>query len=154
MTDPEPKPPWDGRWSTDPRRYGTEWARQWRVKNRERNLANGRSFRQRHRIELRRRRNEKWWRYKYDVMRAYSGCWVPFCAICGEIDMRVLTIDHIGGGGNVHRRSIRSPVICSHLKATRYPSGFRVLCMNDQFRDRYERLRARSMAPLPQDEVK
>jgi hypothetical protein len=54
------------------------------------------------------------------------------CACCGESHTEFLAIDHINGGGNVHRRNLGA--LGSHLftwlKKNNYPEGFRVLCHN------------------------
>lgn len=55
------------------------------------------------------------------------------CALCSFRDIRALSMDHIGGGGNAHRRKIGEGRIYRWLKRNKYPKGFRVLCMNHQF---------------------
>jgi hypothetical protein len=60
------------------------------------------------------------------------------CACCGIEEKAFLSIDHINGGGNKHRRSIGiksgSGVHLYHwLVVNEFPEGFRVLCMNCQF---------------------
>jgi len=58
------------------------------------------------------------------------------CATCGEQDMDILTIDHINGGGNKHRRQLsKSGTVTGvdfyrHLTNQGYPSGYQVLCWN------------------------
>lgn len=69
-----------------------------------------------------------------DVFRAYGGKCV--CPGCGERNMLFLTIDHVHGKGNQHRKE----VLGSHLKAgvhtyvwlrqQGYPKGFQILCFN------------------------
>lgn len=52
---------------------------------------------------------------------------------CGETHLEFLSIDHIGGGGNLHRRQINvagGVHIYRWLKKRGFPSGFRVLCFN------------------------
>jgi hypothetical protein len=66
---------------------------------------------------------------KKEVMEAYGGK----CACCGENLIEFLTIDHINGGGNKHRRALRigsgSGFYC-WLKKNNFPTGFQVLCHN------------------------
>lgn len=67
-----------------------------------------------------------------DVFRAYGGKCA--CPPCGEDNLLFLTIDHVNGGGNKHRRE----ALGSHLKAgvhtyvwlrrNGYPEGFQILC--------------------------
>ena len=58
------------------------------------------------------------------------------CALCGFSTIDALSIDHINGGGNKHRREIgsshNSEKFYRWLRTNGYPTGFRVLCMNCQ----------------------
>lgn len=59
----------------------------------------------------------------------------PACACCGETNLYFLTIDHIDGKGNDHRREIfgsqtAGPRFYRWLKNNGLPSGYRVLCYN------------------------
>ena len=72
---------------------------------------------------------------KKEVLAHYGGL-PPKCAKCGYADIRALTIDHIDGGGNAHRKQIAktsSIGFYAWLRRNKYPEGFQVLCMNDQF---------------------
>lgn len=51
------------------------------------------------------------------------------CECCGEKNKEFLTIDHINGGGNKHRKKIKE-YLPLHLKKNKYPTGYRVLCYN------------------------
>jgi hypothetical protein len=51
------------------------------------------------------------------------------CMICRESDIDVLTIDHINGGGNQHRK-ILTHRIEKQLIKDNFPEGYRILCMN------------------------
>ncbi len=66
--------------------------------------------------------------------RAYEAYGGARCACCGETEQCFLTIDHIDGGGNQHRREISSNKRGAHiyewLRDNNYPSGFQVLCQN------------------------
>jgi hypothetical protein len=53
----------------------------------------------------------------------------PKCKCCGESNIDKLCIDHINGGGNLHRLSIRSN-LTQWLYDNGFPEGFRVLCEN------------------------
>lgn len=70
------------------------------------------------------------------VMRAYGGA---RCACCGEVEVEFLSIDHIGGGGGVHRKAIGGIGLYSWLIRNKFPAGFRVLCMNCNFATRHGR---------------
>ena len=51
------------------------------------------------------------------------------CACCGEQHPDFLTLDHIEGGGNRHRKSIHGKVY-SQLRRLGFPPGYRILCWN------------------------
>ena len=66
---------------------------------------------------------------KREVIMRYGGR----CACCGENRPAFLAIDHIGGGGNQHRRQIRVRAgyrFYFWLKQNNWPSGYQILCHN------------------------
>lgn len=65
------------------------------------------------------------------IIAAYGGQ----CACCGESLPEFLTVDHIDGGGNQHRRSLSRSSdsgyrIYGWLERNNYPEGFQILCWN------------------------
>lgn len=68
-------------------------------------------------------------RKKRMVLEHYGGT-PPMCACCGLNDWRFLTMDHINGGGNAHRRQIGEGRLPAWLIKNNYPDGFQVLCHN------------------------
>lgn len=78
-----------------------------------------------------RRTNLRDLRRKVAAFNAYGG---PRCNCCGETTVQFLTIDHINGGGNAHRKEIGKGggggAMYCWLKRNNYPSGFQVLCFN------------------------
>lgn len=62
------------------------------------------------------------------VLQAYGG----MCACCGESNYCFLAIDHINGGGRVHKRELggSNQSIYRFLIKNSFPSGYRVLCHN------------------------
>ncbi len=71
-------------------------------------------------------------RLRLQVLEAYGGT-PPSCACCGVAHLEFLAIDHVGGGGNAHRKAIGAtkPIdMCRWLKRNGFPPGFRVLCHN------------------------
>src|SRR5215472_11159440 len=79
---------------------------------------------------------EKWRHYvsrlKYRVWSHYSGG-TPTCVCCGELHVEFLCLDHIGGGGNQHRRAAglaNSAAFYRHIIDVGFPPGYRVLCHN------------------------
>ena len=73
-------------------------------------------------------------RIKDEVLEHYSNSSSPHCALCGVVDLDILCIDHINGGGNQHRRTLgymgRGVHFYKWLKKQSFPEGYRVLCFN------------------------
>lgn len=70
---------------------------------------------------------------KPTVLGHYSGGETPRCARCGVDDIDILTIDHISGNGNEHRRRIGVTSgwhFYEWLKRNDFPDGYQVLCFN------------------------
>ena len=66
-----------------------------------------------------------------DVLDHYGAV----CACCGEKERAFLTLDHVAGGGNEWRRSVRAHErngrgLYRWIQKHGYPDVFRVLCMN------------------------
>ncbi len=63
------------------------------------------------------------------------------CVRCGNNDIRVLSIDHINGGGTRERKNMSSTssylYYCWLIK-NNFPKGYQTLCMNCQFIKRIE----------------
>jgi len=68
-------------------------------------------------------------RLRYRVLQHYSGTVKPVCECCGEDTYEFLSIDHIEGNGNTHRKEIKGHLY-RWLNKHDYPDGFRVLCHN------------------------
>lgn len=79
-------------------------------------------------------------RVRFLALLAYSAGAKPQCAQCKIDDFDVLTIDHIEGGGNKHRRQLRvgsGTNFFYWLKRNDYPEGYQVLCWNCNVRKRF-----------------
>lgn len=66
---------------------------------------------------------------KYDLYEYYGNK----CACCGETEMKFLSIDHVNGGGNKHRKNFcggSSIGLMIEIKRRGYPPEFQLLCMN------------------------
>jgi hypothetical protein len=66
---------------------------------------------------------------KLEVLAHYSNG-VPECSCCGESRIEFLSIDHVNGGGNKHRKEIGKVHFYAWLKRNNFPLGYRVLCFN------------------------
>ena len=60
------------------------------------------------------------------VLAHYGGA----CECCGENQPVFLTIDHIEGNGNAHRREVGKTDMWLWLLKEGFPEGFRILCYN------------------------
>jgi DNA repair exonuclease SbcCD ATPase subunit len=66
---------------------------------------------------------------KVEMITAYGGC----CSCCGETEIKFLTLEHLEGGGNEHRRQLyKSNRTWQDLKNRNWPKGHTVLCWNCQ----------------------
>lgn len=83
--------------------------------------------------------NSMWYRLKRKVivLSIYSKHKMC-CELCGEDDIDVLTIDHINGGGHKHRQQIKQDFYWWLVK-NNFPSGYRILCFNCNWRERLRR---------------
>lgn len=52
------------------------------------------------------------------------------CSCCAEAREEFLTIDHIGGGGTKHRKSLNGKWLYQWIVENKYPGTLRILCMN------------------------
>lgn len=82
-------------------------------------------YKRRSRLAYRARKVER----KRQVLAYYGSR----CACCGETEPLFLTIDHINGGGNAHRKAIGSQDQWYWLWKQGYPEGFQILCCNCNF---------------------
>ena len=75
-------------------------------------------------------------RLKLEILHHYSPDLK--CTSCGFSDIRSLSIDHIKGNGNKHRKEIGSGNLYQWIKKNNFPKGFQVLCFNCQWIKRDE----------------
>lgn len=79
-----------------------------------------------YRRETERNRNRE---IKKEIMAHYGGK----CECCGEDRIEFLSIDHVNGGGNKHRKELGNVSFYGWLRKQSFPGGYRVLCMNCNF---------------------
>ena len=80
---------------------------------------------------------DRWRQIRQEVLDHYGNK----CACCGETMPEFLSIDHIHGGGNGHRKSLEENGMKKHhgtgfykwLIDNNYPDGFQLLCHNCNF---------------------
>lgn len=76
---------------------------------------------------------------KLEVLNHYSDG-TNICKDCRTSDIRILTIDHIHGGGSEHRRELKTGNFYLWLKQNNYPEGYEVVCHNCNWLRRLSRL--------------
>lgn len=80
---------------------------------------------------------------KLDALNAYGGSACVWNG-CNITDPEQLTIDHIEGGGNAHRKEINragGSGFMQWLKTQNYPPGYRVLCHNHNHQAHRDRMK-------------
>jgi len=105
------------------------YLRDYYAKNKKKMLSNQKEYGKIH-PEVHKKSSKK---YRYNLiiegLKHYGGN-PPKCACCGETEIKFLTIDHINGFGNRHRKQIKKNLYL-WLKENGYPKeGFQVLCFN------------------------
>jgi len=96
--------------------------------------AKSKSYRDKNKDYINNKNNEARSKLKPQVINHYSNG-LNKCSCCGEKHIEFLSIDHIDGGGNIHRKSIHKSGVDFYrwLIQNKYPNGYQVLCMNCQF---------------------
>jgi hypothetical protein len=99
--------------------FQRQYNKEWRIKNRERDL---------------KRQRDRQRQQRLDIIRYYSDGEMV-CSCCGESIIEFLSIDHINGGGNSHRKMSKTKSTYHILEREKrekgqYPEGYRVLCHN------------------------
>lgn len=114
----------------DHKTYQREYQRKWKLANREKVLAMERARYHAQTEEQKAKKvalnKQRRIRLRLAALEHYGGK----CACCGEDTEQFLCIDHIGGGGNQHRKTLTTKSIGEWLYVNDYPEGFQVLCHN------------------------
>ena len=120
------------RWHQENKEKVIAKATKWNKRNRARRLEIQANYRNKNSNYIKSRNKEYRLRYRELAIEYYSNG-RKICACCNEKVQQFLTIDHIDGGGNKHRKLIG--IAGGHnfyywLKRNNYPEGYQVLCMN------------------------
>lgn len=89
-----------------------------------------------YRMKTKNHYNEYLKKYRLDrkikVFCHYSNSNIPYCACCKCTQIEFLSIDHLNGGGNRHRKAIKAwgVLFYSWLIRNKYPPEYQVLCHN------------------------
>jgi hypothetical protein len=120
------------------------WSRKYRIEHKDRVAATAKRSRKKHKDQRRLERKLYGRNKRIEILSHYS-MGKPKCKRCGNDDIRVLSIDHINGGGCKHQQEIKSKN-GQHKKTTlqqwilnnNFPEIFQILCMNCQYIKRWE----------------
>jgi hypothetical protein len=91
--------------------------------------AYNKAYRLKHHERLNNGKLSYWKRQRLQVLEHYSKGKIE-CACCGDQTYEFLGVDHINGGGNAHRKKLKSKYILSWLVQNNFPTGYQVLCHN------------------------
>ena len=110
------------------RQKRNEKVRKWKEKNKERLLIAHRKYNEENREKIRERHNKRNKELRLTVLNHYG----KKCICCRETEEKFLSIDHINGGGNKHRK-IMTMNFYAWLIKNDFPKGFQILCYNCNF---------------------
>lgn len=99
------------------------------LKNKQARFLYNKQYREKRGEELKALKRNYYKEYRLKVLGHYSDGALE-CKCCQEDTYEFLSIDHINGGGNQHRKKLGSKYIYSWLVQNDYPDGYRVLCYN------------------------
>ena len=120
-----------GTWDPDPEKK-KKYQEEWMKSNREYYNSTKREWYARNKVKELTKHQKRRFMDRHSVIMSYGGYKCACPGGCSVTEDHFLTLDHIGGGGNKHRKEIGSHIY-SWLRRHNYPSGFRILCMNCNF---------------------
>lgn len=117
----------------DNRKKIIERNKKYRENNKEERKLYDKEYNNNHKKERREYQIKYIIKQKFLVLSKYSTYNIPKCECCLEDNLEFLTIDHINGNGNKHRKENKAgfgTTFYRWLIKNNFPKGFRVLCMN------------------------
>ena len=97
----------------------------------EKSKKRSREYKNLHKTEINKTFREQSKICRQIVLQHYSNGDIK-CNHCGFTDERALTIDHINGGGQKHKKILKGVALSRWLVKQKFPVGYQVLCMNCQ----------------------
>lgn len=118
------------KWRENNRDKVNEAKRRWYWKHREKNIQVKKQWWIKNRDQLKQQRKIERLELKKTIIQHYSK--EMKCANCGLADLKNLTVDHINGGGERHRRNYGLTgggyTFYYWLKKKNFPKGYQILC--------------------------
>jgi hypothetical protein len=103
--------------------------RRWRKNNIEKAREKSRFYYAKYREKYRENVKKSNWKITEDTILKYGG----ECTCCNESNIMFLSLDHINGGGNKHRKKEGISFLAGWAKKNNYPDILQVLCFNCNF---------------------
>lgn len=106
----------------------SEYKKLWRENNKDKVSIHNARYREANREQLKAWDKQAKWNFKIEVIKAYGGK----CECCNETRIEFLSVDHINGGGNLHRKVVGGGFrFYRWLKQNEFPKEeYRLLCFN------------------------
>lgn len=104
--------------------------KRWRVKHAEEIKKHKQKYYLENRTEWQRKRKQRVFQLKMEIIKHYTKGRMC-CANCGLRDVKNLTVDHINGNGEKHRKTMKLSGGHSFylwLRDLNFPPGFQILC--------------------------
>jgi hypothetical protein len=103
-------------------------------------LACKRSWRKENETVWRKSYREAGARYRAKLRSLMIEAYGSKCVCCGETELDFLTLEHIGGGGNKHRKECNNQILVDLNKRGWPKEGFTLLCYNCNLSTRFGRI--------------
>jgi hypothetical protein len=109
--------------------YSKEYGRAFRAAHSEELKTRHAAYHAAHREEINAKHRAHYQDLRLEALEHYGSK----CACCGETTFEFLSIDHINGGGNQHRKELGIKAgnkFVRWLKENNWPEGYQILCHN------------------------
>lgn len=113
------------------------YAKQHYVKNRNNYLARAQYWKEGNPEKVRAIKRKYAYNLKIEVLTTYGNGKLA-CVQCSESRLPCLSLDHINGGGHIHRKGGVGSHTYSTVKREGFPFGYQTLCMNCQWIKRHD----------------
>jgi hypothetical protein len=102
-----------------------EYSKKYYENHKEEYKNNGKKYQKNNRSAI----NERYRAYRARDKKIVFEHYGNKCVCCGEDNIKFLTIDHIDGGGHIHRQKVGSRVYSSII-TDGFPLNYQILCYN------------------------
>lgn len=110
-----------------------EYNEQYGIKNKDKKLVCSTRYYYNHKDNISLKNKKNYFGLKIKVLSYYSKGLNPCCICCGISDEKYLCLDHIDGGGTLHREKSDIKNMIKWVYKNNFPDGFQVMCYNCNF---------------------